>query len=129
MYFWYQENFFLINPYFHLKIIGMNKLTIFFAILIIIGCSHEEKVPENIIEMTEKILEYESRLVKCDSLESCEKISSQVDILLNDMFLPENYGHLCYSNSECFEAANNLTEYILSKEYFQKISNLMDESS
>ena len=107
----------------------MNNLTILFAILIIIGCSYEEKVPDNIIEMTEKILEYELRLMKCDSLESCEKISSEVDILLNDMFLPENHGHLCYSYSECFEAADNLTEYILSKEYLEKISNLMDEIS
>ena len=107
----------------------MNKLTIFFAILIIIGCSQEEKVPENIVEMTEKILEYESQLIKCDSLESCEKISSQVDILLNDVFLSERHGNLCYSYSECFEAADNLTEYILSKEYFKKISDLMDESS
>ena len=106
----------------------MNNLTIFFAILLIIGCSHEEKVPENIVEMTEKILEYESKLIKCDSLESCEKISSQVDILLNDMFLPESHGHLCYSYSECFDAADNLTKYILSKEYFEKISNLMEES-
>jgi len=104
-----------------------NLTTLLLILLVLGGCSQEEGTPESIIEMTNKLVQFKSELTECDSLESCEKVSTDMTSYMIEVNHPENDGQLCNQYAECYEAYVDLTQYGLSEEYINKLSTLMDK--
>jgi len=101
--------------------------TLLLTLLVLSGCSQEEGTPESIIEMTNKLVQFKSELRECESLESCEKVSTDMTSYMIEVNHPENDGQLCNQYAECYEASVDLTQYGLSEEYINKLATLMDK--
>ncbi len=103
------------------------KRTLTFSILLLMlgGCSQEEKTPTSIIEMTSQLIQFKFELSECDSLESCEKVSTNMSSYLIEVNHPENGGQLCNKYAECYEASVDLIQYSVSEEYINKLSSLI----
>ena len=104
-----------------------NLTTLLLTFLVLGGCSQEEGTPKSIIEMTNKLVQFKSELTECDSLESCEKVSTDMTSYMIEVNHPENDGQLCNQYAECYEASVDLTQYGLSEEYINKLATLMDK--
>ena len=105
----------------------MKHLTItLLTLLVLSGCSQEEKTPTSIIEMTNQLIQFKFELSECGSLESCEKVSTDMTSYMIEVNHPENDGQLCNQYAECYEASVDLTQY-LSEEYINKLATLMDK--
>ena len=101
--------------------------TLLLTLLLLGGCSQEEGTPESIDEMTNKLVQFKSELTECDSLESCEKVSTDMMSYMIEVNHPENDGQLCNEYAACYEASVDLTQYGLSEEYINKLATLMDK--
>ena len=104
----------------------MKRLSITLLTLLLLGgCSQEEKTPTSIIEMTNQLIQFKFELSECDSLESCEKVSTDMSSYLIEVNHPENGGQLCNKYAECYEASLDLIQYSVSEEYINKLSSLI----
>ena len=101
--------------------------TLLLTLLLLGGCSQEEGTPESIDELTNKLVQFKSELTECDSLESCEKVSTDMMSYMIEVNHPENDGQLCNEYAECYEASVDLTHNGLSEEYINKLATLMDK--
>ena len=102
--------------------------TILLTLLILGGCTTEEKVPESIIEMTNQLIQFKSQLVECDSLKSCETVATDMSSYIIEVNHPDNDGQLCNKHAKCYEAVVDLTQYSFSEEYIEKLSLFIGES-
>ncbi len=102
--------------------------TILLTLLVLGGCSTEEKVPESIIEMTNQLIQFKSQLVECDSLKSCETVATDMSSYIIEVNHPDNDGQLCNEHAKCYEAVVDLTQYSFSEEYIDKLTSLLDKS-
>ena len=102
--------------------------TILLTLLVLGGCTSEEKIPESITDMTNKLINFKLQLVECDSLKSCEMVTTDMSSYIIQVNHPENDGQLCNKYAKCYEVFVDLTQYGFSEEYIEKLSLFIGES-
>ena len=106
----------------------MKKLLALLLLFGIVGCNAEEKVPESIIEMTNQLILFKSKLIECNSFESCSTLPTELNSYLIEVNHPDNDGQLCNKYVECYEALVDVTQYGLSEEFIEKLMLLISKS-
>ena len=99
----------------------MKKFLALLLLFGIVGCNTEEKVPETIIEMTNQLILFKSRLIECDTLESCTTLATELNSFMIEVNHPDNDGQLCLKYAKCYEALIDTTQYGITEEFIDKL--------